>query len=127
MSRSGSARSTGCEASARISSSVAAASTSQNSFSASGRAWRIMPASSSVSNTPTPADQDDAPTVNIRQEGETKIEEFRTKEGRVYAVRVTPKIGKPYLLVDPDGKHPITSSGDIGTGVRPAQWTLFEF
>ncbi len=86
-----------------------------------------VPAPPKLSNTPTPADQDDAPTVNIRQEGETKIEEFRTKEGRVYAVRVTPKIGKPYLLVDPDGKHPITSSGDIGTGVRPAQWTLFEF
>ncbi len=80
-----------------------------------------------LSNTPTPADQDDAPSVNIRQEGETKIEEFRTKDGRIYAVRVTPRIGKPYLLVDPDGKHPITDTGNFGTGTRPAQWTLFEF
>ncbi len=86
-----------------------------------------VPPPPKLSNTPTPADEDDAPTVNIRREGETKIEEFRTKDGRIYAVRVTPRIGKPYLLVDPDGKHPITDSGDFGTGTRPAQWTLFEF
>jgi Protein of unknown function (DUF2782) len=81
-----------------------------------------------LSNTPiTPADADDAPSVTIRQEGENKVEEFRTKGGRVYAVRVTPRFGKPYLLVDPDTKGPVPDTTELNGGTRAAQWTLFEF
>jgi hypothetical protein len=81
-----------------------------------------------LSNAPiTPADADDAPSVTIRQEGENKIEEFRTKGGRVYAVRVTPRFGKPYLLVDPDEKGPVPNTTELNGGTRATQWTLFEF
>ncbi len=81
-----------------------------------------------LSNTPGAADDEDNPQITIKQgEGGTKIEEFRTRGGKLYAVRVTPSIGKPYLLVDPDGTGSMTSSGELGNGVRPAQWTLFEF
>nr|WP_225883143.1 hypothetical protein [Sphingomonas aliaeris] len=54
MSISGNARSTGCDGSPRISSSVAAASTSQNTVIACGAARATIPAISSASNTPTP-------------------------------------------------------------------------
>lgn len=77
-----------------------------------------------MSTTPLPADPEE-PTVTIRQAPEGQVEEFRTRDGRVYAVRVTPKIGRPYLLVDPDGKG--IKAEEIGSGVKPAQWTLFEF
>jgi hypothetical protein len=84
-----------------------------------------------LSGTPGAADDEDNPQITIKQgEGGTKIEEFRTRGGKLYAVRVTPSIGKPYLLVDPDGTGSVTSSGDLGigsTGVRTAQWTIFEF
>ena len=80
-----------------------------------------------LSNAPTPADEDDAPSITIRQDGESKVEEFRTKAGRVYAVRVTPKLGKPYMLIDPDGPPGTIPATEINGGVHPAQWTIFEF
>ena len=79
-----------------------------------------------MSTAPLPDDPDE-PVVTIRQAPEGKVEEFRTKDGHVYAVRVTPKVGKPYLLVDPDGKGTMTKAEEIGSGVRPAQWTILEF
>lgn len=66
------------------------------------------------------------PTVTIRQEGNNKIEEFRIN-GRHYATRVTPKGGKPYVLVDPDGKGRMTPTDDVPARLRPPQWTLFQF
>ena len=66
------------------------------------------------------------PQVTIRQQEGNKIEEYRA-HGRVYAIRVTPKVGKPYLLIDPDGKGTMTRAEDIGGGIKPPQWVLFEF
>ena len=73
------------------------------------------------------APDDDAPQVTIREDGDSKVEEFRTRGGKVYAVRVTPRIGKPYLLIDPDGKGTMTNAGEINGGVKPPQWTILEF
>lgn len=84
-----------------------------------------IPPPPKLSSAPT-ADDPNEPTVTIRQEGENKIEEFKSK-GRVYAIRVTPKIGKPYLLVDPDGKGTMIRAGEIGGDVRAPQWTILEF
>lgn len=84
-----------------------------------------IPPPPKLSSAPTPDDPNE-PQVTIRQEGENKIEEFKSK-GRVYAIRVTPKIGKPYLLIDPDGKGTMTRADEIGGAVRAPQWTLFEF
>lgn len=42
------------------------------------------------------------PDVTIRQEGERTIEEYRVN-GFLYAVKITPKSGKPYFLVRADG------------------------
>ena len=86
-----------------------------------------VPPPPKLSNSPVPADIDDQPSITIRQEGESKIEEFRTKGGRVYAVRVTPRFGKPYLLVSPDDKSPEPNTTELSGGVRATQWTLFEF
>ena len=80
-----------------------------------------------LSDKPTPADDADATSVTIREEGGNKVEEFRTRGGRLYAVRVTPKIGKPYMLFDPDGREGEFKASELNDGVRPAQWTIFEF
>jgi hypothetical protein len=85
-----------------------------------------IPPPPKLSTVPT-IDDDEAPSVTIRQEADSKVEEFRTKDGRVYAIRVTPKIGKPYMLIDPDGKGAATNATEINGGVKPAQWTIFEF
>jgi hypothetical protein len=49
---------------------------------------------------------DDAPSaepqVTIRTEGDKTIQEYR-QNGFLYAIKVTPKVGKPYFLVRADG------------------------
>ena len=85
-----------------------------------------IPPPPKLSNSTAPDDAE-APTITIRQDGDSKVEEFRTKGGKVYAIRVTPKIGKPYLLVDPDGKGTMTNATEIDGGVKAPQWTIFEF
>lgn len=42
------------------------------------------------------------PDVTIRQEGDRRVEEYRVN-GFLYAVKITPKNGKPYFLVRADG------------------------
>lgn len=78
-----------------------------------------------------PSTDDVEPVVTIRQEGDNKIEEFRV-HGRLYAIRVTPRVGKPYTMVDADGKGRMEraeSGADdpAGHSVRPPRWVLFEF
>ena len=43
------------------------------------------------------------PDVTIRQEGDKTIQEYRVN-GFLYAIKVTPKGGKPYFLVRADGE-----------------------
>jgi len=74
----------------------------------------------------TAAGADDEPTVTTRQDREGKIEEFRVG-GKVVGVRVTPATGPAYMLVDPDGNGTMTRSDEIGTGLRPAMFTVLEF
>ena len=45
---------------------------------------------------------DGEPDVTIRQEGDRTVEEYRVN-GFLYAVKITPKVGKPYFLVRADG------------------------
>lgn len=85
-----------------------------------------IPPPPKLSNVPSP-DDEAGPQVTNRQDGENKVEEFRTKGGKVYAIRVTPRIGKPYVLVDPDGKGTMIPAGEINGGIKAPQWTLFEF
>lgn len=85
-----------------------------------------IPPPPKLSNTPT-SDDAEAPQITIRQEADSKVEEFRTRGGKLYAVRVTPRFGKPYVLVDPDGKGTMTNATEINGGVKAPQWTLFEF
>jgi hypothetical protein len=80
-----------------------------------------------LTDKPAAADDQDATTITIRQEAGNKIEEFHTKGGRVYAVRVTPSVGKPYMLFNPDGTGTEFPASELNGGVRPAQWTIFEF
>ena len=77
-------------------------------------------------SSPQAGDEKVEPTVTIRQENGNRIEEFRAR-GRLYAVRVTPTIGKPYLLVDKNGTGTMTRMDDMSGGVNPPQWTLFNF
>ena len=72
---------------------------------------------------------DDAPSaepdVTIRQEGDKTIEEFRVN-GFLYAIKVTPKTGKPCFLVRADGSDGNFVRSDSPDMLIPA-WEIFKW
>ncbi|TLX57676.1 DUF2782 domain-containing protein [Stutzerimonas nosocomialis] len=67
---------------------------------------------------------DSEPDVTIRQEGDRTVEEYRVN-GFLYAVKVTPKHGKPYFLVRADGDSNFIRS-DRPDMLIPA-WEIFSW
>ena len=72
---------------------------------------------------------DDAPSadpdVTIRQEGDKTIQEYR-QNGFLYAIKVTPKGGKPYFLVRADGTEANFIRSDQPDMLIPS-WKIFEW
>jgi hypothetical protein len=67
------------------------------------------------------------PKVTVRNEGGERIEEYRVK-GKLYMQRVTPKGGRPYILMDHKGDGTfMRQDNPLDTGVRVPQWVLLEF
>jgi hypothetical protein len=64
------------------------------------------------------------PDVTIRQEGDKTIQEYRVN-GFLYAIKVTPKNGKPYFLVRADGDSNYVRS-DKPDMLIPA-WEIFSW
>ncbi|TDV59849.1 DUF2782 domain-containing protein [Pseudomonas sp. LP_7_YM] len=75
------------------------------------------------------AEDDDAPSpepdVTISTDGDNFVQEYKAN-GFVYAVKITPKYGKPYYLVRADG-----TSGQFIRADQPdmliPQWVLFSW
>ncbi len=71
-----------------------------------------------------PSDQS-LPTVSVRTDDEGQlIEEYRIN-GQVYMMRVTPKKGQPYFLLDSDGDGNLETTPIDGEQVQPVFWKLF--
>jgi hypothetical protein len=67
------------------------------------------------------------PKVTTRTEGEQTIQEYRVN-GKLYMQRVTPKHGKPYILLDHKGDGTfMRQDNPLDNGVRVPQWVLLEF
>ncbi|SFW10685.1 DUF2782 domain-containing protein [Nitrosovibrio sp. Nv17] len=80
---------------------------------------------------PSPGDTDDPmlePQVTIIKRGEDQIEEYRIN-GHLYMIKVTPRIGLPYYLIDNqgDGTFSAGGSGGLDQNVRPPMWILRQF
>lgn len=58
----------------------------------------------------------------VRSEKETR-EEFRIK-GKLYMVKVTPSVGKPYYLVDRQGDGTFIEADIAPNPVRPPMWVI---
>ncbi len=58
----------------------------------------------------------------IRGEKETR-EEFRV-QGKLYMVKVTPAVGKPYYLVDQKGNGQFIEADIAQHPVRPPMWVI---
>ena len=72
---------------------------------------------------PTVAKDGTEPEVTIKQKGEQKIEEYRI-HGHLYMIKVTPKHGVPYYLVDMKGDGQFVRQTPM---VRPPMWVIGHF
>jgi hypothetical protein len=65
--------------------------------------------------------------VTIRKRGEDMVEEYRVN-GRLFMVKIIPRIGFPYYLVDTNGDGNLDTRRDgLGPGVVPPNWILFRW
>ena len=67
------------------------------------------------------------PEVTTRTEGDQTIQEYRIN-GKLYMTRVTPRHGRPYILMDQRGDGTFSKLDNTLDGqVRVPQWVLLEF
>jgi hypothetical protein len=74
---------------------------------------------------PPPQTQDDSiePQVTIIKSATETRQEYRLN-GKLYMIKVTPKDGIPYYLVDETGGGTLVPRGNLDDGVRPPMWVL---
>jgi hypothetical protein len=67
------------------------------------------------------------PDVTIIQGEDRTIAEYRI-HGRLYMIKVTPRKGPPYYMVDTDGDGNLESrSGELNEDLLIPSWTLMEW
>lgn len=66
---------------------------------------------------------DEVPEITIRKRGRDRIEEYRLR-GQLYMIKVTPRIGKPYYLIDPRGDGRFVRRDAFDQGLIVPSWVL---
>lgn len=81
----------------------------------------------SVEDAEADPDEELDPEVTIIQRRDGTHEEYRLN-GRLYMVKVTPKIGPPYYFVDRDGDGLMeTRMNDRVSEIKVPQWVIFSW
>lgn len=80
----------------------------------------------SSADAPGDAAADSETGVTITRDTADKVEEFRVG-GRLYMIKVTPKKGPPYYLVDDRGDGKFARQESLDSGFRPPQWVIKKF
>ncbi len=68
----------------------------------------------------------DEPQVTITKQTEQTVEEYRA-DGKLYMIKITPKVGKPYYLVDDRGDGKFSRQESLDSGLRPPRWIIHSF
>lgn len=74
----------------------------------------------------SPQQGPDEPEITIRTQGDTTVEEYR-KDGRVFMIKVAPRIGPPYYLIDNTGDGRFQRYDGPFPMTAPAQWRIYQF
>lgn len=93
------------------------------SFAAAPLPANLEPLAPPPAFTPEASDE---PEVTIVKQTELTIEEYRAN-GRVYMIKVTPKVGAPYYLVDDRGDGKFARQESMDSGFRPPRWIIKSF
>jgi len=76
---------------------------------------------------PSAQDSDLEPQVTITEKKDVTIEEYRAK-GKLYMIKVTPKVGPPYYLIDERGDGEFSrQDGPTGPQLSPPRWIIHRF
>src|SRR5512137_92100 len=73
-----------------------------------------------------PNESPDEPQVTITKQTEQTIEEYRSN-GKLYMIKVTPKHGKPYYLIDDRGDGKFARQESLDSGLRVPSWVILKF
>ncbi|HFD80364.1 MAG TPA: DUF2782 domain-containing protein [Gammaproteobacteria bacterium] len=79
--------------------------------------------------TSEPQQEQIEPEVVIRQREDKTIEEYRIN-GQLYMIKVTPRKGPPYYLIDNDGNGTLESmrtGADLEPDIMIPHWVLFRW
>ena len=72
-------------------------------------------------------DKTSGPDIRILADKHQTIEEFRS-HGRLYMIKITPKKGIPYYLIDADGDGDMeTRKNDLSPNLMIPSWVLFSW
>ena len=66
------------------------------------------------------------PQVTITKQTEQTVEEYRVG-GKLYMIKIIPKIGVPYYLVDDRGDGKFSRQESLDSGIRPPRWVIHRF
>jgi len=69
---------------------------------------------------------DEEPEVTIVKKKDQTVEEYRLG-GKLYMIKVIPKVGKPYYLVDDQGDGKFSRQESLDSGLRPPRWVIHRF
>jgi hypothetical protein len=72
------------------------------------------------------ANSDDQPEVTISKQSEQTVEEYRIG-GKLYMIKIIPKVGKPYYMVDDRGDGKFARQESLDSGFRPPLWVIHRF
>lgn len=93
-------------------------------------AYADKPVPNNLEPLPPPPAMDNAPNdepeVTITKEAEQTVEEYRMG-GKLYMIKITPKHGKPYYMVDDQGDGKFARQESLDSGFRPPRWVIHRF
>lgn len=73
---------------------------------------------------PAAQTQQQSPQITTRQEKDQTIEEYRI-HGKLYAIKITPSRGEPYMLVDHSGDGNFQMERNLRVAIP--EWTLLRW
>jgi hypothetical protein len=94
-------------------------------------AYAAQPEAPAKADVPPPPpmaidDTADEPQVTITKQSEQTVEEYRIG-GKLYMIKITPKVGVPYYLVDDLGDGKFARQERLDTGLRVPRWVIKRF
>ncbi len=91
-------------------------------------AYAAQPEAPAKADAPRASSNDsiDEPQVTITRYSEQTVEEYRAG-GKLYMIKITPKNGPPYYLVDDRGDGKFARQDSLDSGLRVPRWVIKRF